>query len=175
MLFRPSSRYHRINDNSPALHYRSVYGDGMQLAQRSVGRLPVDDKLKRLRTSHSLDFKTFRDVSGLPQGLVTKQYDASIPPPKPSDRLKQKLVPVEPPKFLRDSMRVDDIDGATPKKYFTRPVKNIMQCRDIEGAYPKKKRWHYKDYAFDDYSDVTKKRPKLLFGLGTHNSMEMYK
>ena len=31
-----------------------------------------------------------------------------------------------------------------------------MKYRDIEGAFPKKRRWFFKNYAFDDYSDVTK-------------------
>ena len=37
-----------------------------------------------------------------------------------------------------------------------------MKYRDIEGAFPKRKIMFFKNYAFDDYSDVTKKKPKLF-------------
>jgi len=37
-----------------------------------------------------------------------------------------------------------------------------MKYRDIEGAFPKKMLHHLRNYAFDDYSDVTKKKKRIL-------------
>lgn len=68
-----------------------------------------------------------------------------------------KIPKVPVPKFIRDNIDVSDIQGAKVRKLFTRPARDILMYRDIEGAFPKKKHKHIKDYAFDDYSDVTRK------------------
>jgi len=42
--------------------------------------------------------------------------------------------PASPPKFLRDSMNVDDIRGAQPKRWFDGQPRDHMSNLDIEGA-----------------------------------------
>ena len=48
--------------------------------------------------------------------------------------------------------------------------------RDIEGAFPRKKHFNYKNYAFDDYSDVTKKKATLFLSeFNKMSEMDMFK
>lgn len=69
---------------------------------------------------------------------------------------KVELVEVDPPKFIRDHISNEDIEGAQPKKpkYFA--TREIMRVGDIEGTkskpYPKRST----KYSSLDYSDVTK-------------------
>lgn len=44
--------------------------------------------------------------------------------------------PVTPPKFVRDSINIDDISGAKPEKYFKYATRDHINVRDIEGAKP---------------------------------------
>jgi hypothetical protein len=46
----------------------------------------------------------------------TQRKHPEIPPPRPRDLLKKKFVPAEPPKFIRDSLDVSDINGAQTKQ-----------------------------------------------------------
>lgn len=44
--------------------------------------------------------------------------------------------PITPPRFVRDHMEIDDIDGARPKKVKQNDIKTreIMKIDDIEGT-----------------------------------------
>ena len=87
-----------------------------------------------------------------------------ISPPKKRDRCHREISPVNPPKFVRDSISVSDIEGAQViNKRKQLKTRDIMKYRDIEGACPRKEHWNYKNYAFDDYSDVTKPKKRGLF------------
>ncbi|CAI2385414.1 unnamed protein product [Moneuplotes crassus] len=74
-------------------------------------------------------------------------------------------------------MNISDIEGAQVRKLFRLKTRDIMKCRDIDGAYPKIRRKHYKDYAFDDYSDVTRNIPRLTFldKLSNNSQISHYK
>lgn len=48
------------------------------------------------------------------------------------------------PKFLRDTMNISDIEGASTKVKNRCRTRDIMKYRDIEGAYPKSKHWNFK-------------------------------
>ena len=50
------------------------------------------------------------------------------------------LRPVTPPKFVRDSINIQDISGAKPEKYFKWQTRDIIGVSDIEGAKPKPER-----------------------------------
>lgn len=51
-----------------------------------------------------------------------------------------------------------------------------MKYRDIEGAFPRKKHFNYKNYAYDDYSDVTKKKATLFLSeFNRMSEMDMFK
>lgn len=69
--------------------------------------------------------------------------------------------PITPPKFVRDQMNINDIDGARPKKHkvIEYETREIMLIEDIEGTKAKerhKKRNRSPDYNAYDYSDITK-------------------
>jgi hypothetical protein len=70
------------------------------------------------------------------------------------------FVPPDPPKFIRDSMAVDDIEGSKPivKKEFA--PRDTPNCADITGASPKKsyvRKSKKNTYDNISYNDVTRK------------------
>ena len=69
---------------------------------------------------------------------------------------KTEIVPVEPPKFIRDSIMNEDIDGAKPKKAKYFKTRDTMKIDDIEGTRKKPARNRNGSYSNFDYSDVTK-------------------
>ncbi len=59
------------------------------------------------------------------------------------------------PKFIRDSIKIDDIDGAHPKRYFKWKTGRSFILGEIEGSKPKKAKVRSANYSSYDYSDVT--------------------
>ena len=135
MLFKPTSHYYKMRDNNKAIQPKSVYGNDFSLAHNSKSQLPMENKVKRLSASYSSDFKRDSQFSSSASKLRPE-----IPPPKLIDIFKRKVSRVEPPpKFIRDSMDVSDIDGAKPRlMYINKNCKDIMKYRDIEGAFARK-------------------------------------
>ena len=82
------------------------------------------------------------------------------PPPKPFEVLKRLKVPdeVPQPKFVRDAMGIDDIEGVRSKRLYRGAPKDIFKTSEIEGAQPHKVKRSPRSYAFDDYKDVTSAR-----------------
>ena len=68
-----------------------------------------------------------------------------------------KFEEVEPimPKFIRDSIKIDDIDGAHPKRYFKWKTRTDFILGEIEGSKPRKPKTRKSNYSNYDYSDVT--------------------
>lgn len=66
-------------------------------------------------------------------------------------------VPPEPLKFIRDNLRVDDVDGARPKFVRELKTRESNKVNDIEGASPKirKTRKMFGAYNNLNYADVT--------------------
>ena len=60
--------------------------------------------------------------------------------------------PVTPPKFIRDHISNDDIEGAKPKKVAHYQTRNIMEIGDIAGAAVKKPLHRNSHYSYMDYS-----------------------
>lgn len=53
---------------------------------------------------------------------------------KPEYQLSQVEVrPITPPKFIRDNIHHDDIDGSKPKKPAYYQTRSILEIKDIEG------------------------------------------
>jgi BRCT domain type II-containing protein len=69
---------------------------------------------------------------------------------------KTKTDPPTPPKFIRDNITNDDIDGAKPKKMKYYETRDTMKVDDIEGSKPKPAPKRSASYSSFDYSDVTK-------------------
>jgi hypothetical protein len=70
------------------------------------------------------------------------QFQTTRPPSNPLNPV-YKLAHVEyqppaPPKFIRDCIDIDDIDGAKPKKAKYFETRNLMDVNDIDGAKAKK-------------------------------------
>lgn len=63
--------------------------------------------------------------------------------------------PVTPPKFIRDNISNDDIEGAKPEKYFKWLQRDNIQVKDIEGAKPKPERFLVKPNLMDP-KDINK-------------------
>lgn len=68
----------------------------------------------------------------------------------------------DPPKFIRDSMNVSDLDGARPKQERVLNTRETNKIHDIEGASPKvkKHRKMFETYSNINYNDVTDKLRK---------------
>ena len=60
------------------------------------------------------------------------------------------------PKFLKDSINVDDIEGAKPKKIIGRMLtRDTMNINDIKDSWPKRPYIRKSKYEYIDYNDVT--------------------
>ena len=64
----------------------------------------------------------------------------------------------EPPRFIRDNMKIDDVEGARPKIVRELDKRESNKVDDIEGASPKphKHRKMFGGYNNINYDDVTK-------------------
>ena len=66
--------------------------------------------------------------------------------------------PPTPPKFIRDQINNDDIDGAHPKKAKYYETRNIMEVKDIDGAKAKPNYIRTTQYDSFNYADITKNK-----------------
>jgi hypothetical protein len=66
----------------------------------------------------------------------------------------EEIVPTIP-RYIRDNINIDDIDGAHPKKYFQWKTRSDFIHEEIKGSKPKKPRVRKADYDSFNYSDVT--------------------
>jgi len=64
--------------------------------------------------------------------------------------------PPEPPKFIRDNMEIEDIDGARPKKQKYYETRDSMKVADIDGAIGKPTYIRKTDHDSFNYADITK-------------------
>ena len=71
---------------------------------------------------------------------------------------KTEVVPPEEPKFIRDNIANDDIDGAKPKKDRYFKTRETMKIDDINGTKSKPAPKRSTSFSSLDYSDVTKNR-----------------
>jgi len=105
---------------------------------------------------------TNRDI----QGTWPKwnKFDTTREPANPLEPTyklqKVKYIKPDPPRFLRDAMQIDDVEGARPKKVKQLETRNSNNVSDIFGASPKKRYARKTVYNSVNYNDVTKFVPK---------------
>jgi len=63
--------------------------------------------------------------------------------------------PLQEQRFIRDSIQINDIDGARPKKYLLWKTRDKISCHDIKGTTTKLKKIRTTKYSNIDYNDVT--------------------
>ena len=101
---------------------------------------------------------TNQDIEHSQPDCVKFKTIRSSNPLNPSYNLAQvELRPITPPKYIRDNINNDDIEGSKPKKakhFETRH--NILEVGDIEGSKPRNRTYH-RTSQFDaiNYRDVT--------------------
>jgi hypothetical protein len=59
------------------------------------------------------------------------------------------------PRFIRNNINIDDIDGAHPKRNFKWKTNNDFKHEEIEGTRPRKPKVRKSNYDSFNYSDVT--------------------
>lgn len=61
--------------------------------------------------------------------------------------LAQKFVPIDEPqpRFIRDQIQINDIEGSKSKPLYRGVAKDILNARDIEGTAPRYERVSYRD------------------------------
>jgi len=97
------------------------------------------------------------DIEGtVPQCVKFKTTRKEYNPLEPQYNLPkfEKLEP-EIPRFIRDSIKIDDIEGAHPKRYFKWKTGRDFVLDVIQGSKPKKPKVRIANYSNYDYSDVT--------------------
>lgn len=98
------------------------------------------------------------DIDGsVPQCVKFKTLRGAFNPLEPKYKLpKYEEIQPEIPKFVRDNIKIDDIDGAHPKRYFKWKTRSNFILDEIEGSKPRKpKIRNFSSYSNFDYSDVT--------------------
>lgn len=68
--------------------------------------------------------------------------------------------PHTPPKFLRDAIETNDIEGSKPETMYKWQQRDVINVHDIDGARPKPEK-HYQKPNFQDPSDINAKEKDL--------------
>ncbi len=97
------------------------------------------------------------DIDGSkPQCVKFKTTRQEFNPLEPKYKLpKYQEIEPEIPKFIRDNIKIDDIDGAHPKRYFRWKSDRAFILDEIDGSKPRKPKFRKANYSNYDYSDVT--------------------
>lgn len=64
------------------------------------------------------------------------------------------------PKFIKDNLKIDDIEGSRPKKIGNFFLRNNMNKDDIKGSFPRKRYVRKEFFNSIDYSDIQKIKHK---------------
>ena len=106
---------------------------------------------------------TNKDIEGSsPQCVKFKSIRSGTNPLDPVYQLSHvEYRPATPPKFIRDQMRVDDIEKAQPKKetFAAIKTKHTMKVDDIEGTHARARvfnRPRDTNFSTINYNDVTR-------------------
>ncbi|CDW76260.1 UNKNOWN [Stylonychia lemnae] len=129
-------------------------------------------------TGYRKDFQNFQvqQQQDLAPAVVQQQYqredsdylrrlqqnDASVIPQKysqimKSQRMIRDMMP-EQPKFIRDNMAINDINGDKRQSVYKTVARDILSTKDIDGSHPKNQQFLNKNYDTLDYTDVSKRR-----------------
>jgi hypothetical protein len=102
-------------------------------------------------------FNQNRDIDGsVPQCVKFKTERQPFNPLEPKYNFSkfEEITPIVP-KYIRDNIRIDDIDGAQPKKYFKWMTTSTKKIEEVEGSKAKKPKIRNSNYDSFNYSDVT--------------------
>ena len=123
-----------IEKSSPKNYYENINKKSFNLTNDDI----------EFSKPHCVKNETTRHVNPL-----EPKYNLPNPP----------IYPVTPPKFIRDSMDINDIKGARPKKIgneknlFKEPIKKEV----VKDSWPRKPYLRKNKYEYMDYRDITKK------------------
>ena len=99
-----------------------------------------------------------RDIPGnSPSCVIFKTTREPFNPLEPKYKLPQ-VESLDPPipKFIRDNIQINDIQGSFPKKYYKWETRKGFLSEDVEGLYSKKKYVRQTKYDNINYNDVTR-------------------
>lgn len=97
------------------------------------------------------------DINGSsPQCVKFKTARPASNPLEPKYKLcyVEELTPIEP-KFIRDAIKIDDIQGAHPRKYLKWDIRSGMFTNDVPGSSVRVPKTRKTKFDNIDYSDVT--------------------
>ena len=97
------------------------------------------------------------DIEFSKPNCVTCKIKRHLNPLEPKYNLaKSPEYPPYEPKFIRDSINVDDIDGARPRKIMSQTIlRESLKNDDVNDSWPRKPYVRKTKYEFMDYRDVT--------------------
>ncbi len=99
---------------------------------------------------------TNNDILGSSPQCVKFKTKRNFNPLEPKYNLpKFEEIPPPVPKFIRDNLNVDGIEGAKPKKYLKWETRSMFDNKEINGNSPKKPYVRNTKYENINYSDVT--------------------
>ena len=78
-------------------------------------------------------------------------------------------------KFIRDNLKIDDIEGTKPKKFANIFLRNTMNKDDIKGSFPKQRYIRKDNYSNFDYSDIKTIKHKRIIDLNPLNPVYNWK
>lgn len=106
-----------------------------------------------------------KDIEGAsPNCVKFKTKRSGLDPLNPRYNLPQvEFRPITPPKYIRDAMEINDIEGARPRKHkiIQYETRDIMKIDDIHGTHANlrhKPRARSPGFDSFDYSDITKNK-----------------
>lgn len=99
---------------------------------------------------------TNEDIEGTkPNCVKFKSLRQPSNPLNPQYKLQSfQFVPPPPPKFVRDTMLHDDVDGSHPKPTSSYATRNYITTADIDGASPKKPHQRKQLYDYIGYNEI---------------------
>ena len=139
----PNENYNLRTDDIDGAQYKppKVYNHNFQLDISDIDGTKTKPMVNE--SKKPVDIMSVDDIEGAKPRIQRQlPHSARITNPlNPQYQLPTKPEPPIPvPKFIRDSVNVDDIPGAHSKSYQTdKPPRDIMNVNDIPGAHPRKR------------------------------------
>lgn len=130
-----------IEKSSPSQLFKKVIPNYSLSCKDIQGATPHHLKSHIVRCTNPLNPKY-----NLPKTETTKQEENN-------DKNKK-------PKFIKDNLKIDDIEGARPKKIGNFFLRNNMNKDDIKGSFPRQRYVRKEFFNSIDYSDIQKIKHK---------------
>ena len=130
-----------IEKSSPSQLFKKVIPNYSLSCKDIQGATPHHLKSHIVRCTNPLNPKY-----NLPKTETTKQ--------------EENIVNNKKPKFIKDNLKIDDIEGARPKKIGNFFLRNNMNKDDIKGSFPRQRYVRKEFFNSIDYSDIQKIKHK---------------